>query len=197
MSAILTCVTASSGADTVSITGATSNFQIIVAEISGNFTAATDTSGTAFGSSPPTLTLGYTYDLLFTVVFGAAGDVTVTSPEVVIQRLLGGYYRTILSYVMVPTAGAATSSMTGLVATRAWASLALIAAIPKSPGNNGDWYMNTTTGVLWGPKTGGVWSIANLTVTVSGALGHSACWNGTVLSYCTSVVAADGTCTCH
>lgn len=26
---------------------------------------------------------------------------------------------------------------------------------------------------------------------------HASCWNGTVLSYCTSIVAVDGTCTCH
>ena len=40
----------------------------------------------------------------------------------------------------------------------------------------------------------------SVTGTVSsgnGSTGHAACWNGTVLSYCTSAVANDGTCTCH
>ena len=27
-------------------------------------------------------------------------------------------------------------------------------------GNNGDWYLNTATGVLWGPKTGGYWAVS-------------------------------------
>jgi hypothetical protein len=31
----------------------------------------------------------------------------------------------------------------------------------------------------------------------NGSTGHATCWNGTKISYCTSLVAADGTCTCH
>lgn len=33
--------------------------------------------------------------------------------------------------------------------------------------------------------------------TGAGSTGHATCWNGSAISYCTSVVAADGTCTCH
>lgn len=31
----------------------------------------------------------------------------------------------------------------------------------------------------------------------NGSDGHATCWKGTVLSYCTTAVASDGTCTCH
>ena len=31
----------------------------------------------------------------------------------------------------------------------------------------------------------------------NGSAGHATCWNGTTISYCTTVVSATGTCTCH
>jgi hypothetical protein len=40
--------------------------------------------------------------------------------------------------------------------------------------------------------------VTAMTVTpTSGLSGHATCWNGTTISYCTSAVATDGTCTCH
>ena len=52
--------------------------------------------------------------------------------------------------------------------------------------------------VAIGGKYYGDGSALTGTVTSSGGSdGHATCWKGTVISYCTSAVASDGTCTCH
>jgi hypothetical protein len=186
MTAIATCVTASSGADTVSVTGAGGNdSQLIVAEISGNYTVTADTTGTTVypGNSPPTLSLTVPYDLLFTSQFQSGATVAVTSPEAIVQNITGNFWQLTLAYVMKSTVGSVASSLTG---GRPYASVALLANSPVSPGVNGDWYLNTTTGILWGPKTGGLWSKANITAldSVSLCTGFTPT-NGQLLQYTT------------
>jgi hypothetical protein len=186
MTAIATCVTASSGADTVSVTGAGGNdSQLIVAEISGNYTVTADTTGTTVypGNSPPTLSLTVPYDLLFTSQFQSGATVAVTSPEAIVQNITGNFWQLTLAYVMKSTVGSVASSLTG---GRPYASVALLANSPASPGVNGDWYLNTTTGILWGPKTGGLWSKANITAldSVSLCTGFTPT-NGQLLQYTT------------
>jgi hypothetical protein len=159
MTAIATCVTASSGADTVSVSGAGgANSQIVIAEISGNFTATADATGVATsGTTPPTLSLTEAYDLFFTAWY-ANGLPSVVGPEIFVQQITGNFWALNLAYVMESSSGAYASSLNGSTYGTVIASVALLANPPSSPGVDGDWYLNTTTGILWGPRTGGVWS---------------------------------------
>ena len=187
MTAIATCVTASSGADTVSVSGAGgANSQIVIAEISGNFTATADATGVATsGTTPPTLSLTKAHDLFFTAWY-ASGLPSVVGPEIFVQQITGNFWALNLAYVMESSSGAYASSLNGSTYGTVIASVALLANPPSSPGVDGDWYLNTTTGILWGPKTGGLWSKANITAldSVSLCTGFTPT-NGQLLQYTT------------
>jgi hypothetical protein len=190
MTAIATCVTASSGADTVSVSGAGgANSQIVIAEISGNFTATADATGVATsGTTPPTLSLTEAYDLFFTAGYANPenGLPSVVGPEIFVQQITGNFWALNLAYVMESSSGAYASSLNGSTYGTVIASVALLANPPSSPGVDGDWYLNTTTGILWGPKTGGLWSKANITAldSVSLCTGFTPT-NGQLLQYTT------------
>jgi hypothetical protein len=158
MTAIATCVTASSGADTVSVSGAGgANSQIVIAEISGNFTATADATGVATsGTTPPTLSLTKAYDLFFTAGYANPenGLPSVVGPEIFVQQITGNFWALNLAYVMESSSGAYASSLNGSTYGTVIASVALLANPPSSPGVDGDWYLNTTTGHPLGAKDG-------------------------------------------
>jgi hypothetical protein len=96
------------------------------------------------------------YDLLLT--FGncrtASPAASVTSPTVLIDNLLAGDCSTSLAWQVVATPGAVTSGLAAGGSSQRYISLLLKSVPVASIGNSGDWYLNTTTGVLWAKTSG-------------------------------------------
>ena len=159
--AIYYAVAVSSGSRTinVSLSGGTA-CQIMAAEIGGNFTTTVDATGAA--TTIPNLTLTVPYDLVLTATYySSSASATVTSPEAVLQQTSFSDRSMALAWAVPARTGSFTSSLTAPGGSSpGYASMAFAPMTISSPGVNGDWYIDLTTGYLWGPKTGGVWGLS-------------------------------------
>lgn len=148
-------ISGSSGANTVAATVAGGSFQVMaITEISGDVTSTADAQ--ASGSTPPAITTVTPYDILITCgahnggfAFSASGATTLLTSTNNGGGSMG------LGYQVVTSASTVTSGINS--GANIYASRAIRPASVASPGNNGDWYLNLVTGILWGPKTSGTW----------------------------------------
>ena len=131
--------------------------QIIVAEFTGNVTGTADATGGA--AAPPALTTTQAYDLLLsTTYYNGSASATSVSPTAIAQNTSFSDVSLALAWQMVPSVGLITSGLTAGGSSPGYANVAYQSAAVSSPGNDGDWYLNTATGVLWGPKIAGSWT---------------------------------------
>jgi type II secretory pathway pseudopilin PulG len=155
-----------SGATTISVTTGSG---LIIAEIAGNVSQSVDAAATSSATpvSFPSVVTSQPSDLLLSAGdFDAAGPGTVTAPEVIIDSVDSASVALTLSWVIVPNIGSVASSLFhASVSNVAYGSVAFKTQPPTSPGNNGDWFLNLTSGKLWGPKTAGIWGPSGFTFT--------------------------------
>ncbi len=151
----------STGATTVTINSAET---VMLAEFNGNTTATVDDSNG--GSAVPTLNASQASDLLISaLITGTLSGVSVSGSEVLLENYAYGHQYG-LSWIQEPSAGSITTTLAPIVAgATAWASVAFKTVAVSSPGGNGDWYLNLTSGALWGPKAGGIWSPTGFILT--------------------------------
>lgn len=131
-------------------------------------------------NGPPAVTTTVTNDLLIlsTSINVPSGThtVTATPPAVVDQSLLVALQRTIGALGHMPTGAPGTYTpifVNDSGAGDASQTTAIRATPVASPGNDGDFYLNLTSGVLWGPKTSGSWSESGLSlVSTTGSNDH-------------------------
>lgn len=162
---LLYAVANATGATTISVTDAD---ELLIAELTGSVSASVDITGTSNASpiSFPSVVTTQGYDLLVSaLITDIASGLTVTAPEVIIESY-GTPYNMALSWVLKPSIGSVASTLyQDSTANTAYGSSAFKTQPPTSPGNNGDWFLNMTTGKLWGPKTAGIWSPSGFTFT--------------------------------
>ena len=167
------CLSASSGANTVSFTeSGSANPRMAIAEVSG-VTATVDSHVENLATGPGACTLLTAYDY---VICGLSDtsvvSVTVTGADA--TSIIDQYYAG--SGRIVALAGcfrSGTGSYTmGINNTSSWSMYSIVAfksVSPPSPGKNGDWYLNTTTGILW-KKSGGSWSVSGTQIQTQQSL---------------------------
>lgn len=190
-------VTASSGANTVTWTGSSGNPNTAITEISG---LSITTDSTQFTSpSPGAITTTVAYDLILTGAYSQTDSGSLTTSGSTIVLVTANNYGTIgIGYQIVPTVSTVTASLS-MPGTGYFGSVAFKATPVSSPGNNGDWWLNTTTGVLWGPKTGGVWSLSTFDLLPTAGESKTNCSSITAPAVCGAassgsvLVAAAGT----
>jgi hypothetical protein len=188
-------VASATGANTVSFSNSTNIGLDIIAEFSG-VSATVDAFGS--GTTSPSITTTQAYDLLVSAARVTASNPTIVAPTLLLKNsnFTLGYAWS--AYQVVPGVGAITAGFSG-GGSPAYESVAYKATAVSSPGNNGDWYLNTSTGVLWGPKTGGVWGISTFDLLPTAGESHTNCSSSASPAVCGAastgsiVVAAAGT----
>jgi hypothetical protein len=192
-------VSSSSGADTITVafSGGSSYTGMSIAEFSGDI-AALDVFNN-LGSLPAPVTTTTPSDLVVSgVAYNGTGPISATPPTVILSQNPPFVEQIAVAWQIPATAGAVTpglpSQVNSVYMTAAWHPAAII-----SPGNNGDWYLNLTTGVLWGPKTGGVWAPSGWQYVTGGSAGSASavtCWksDGKTLGFATVAEITVGTC---
>lgn len=165
--AVFKGIAGGSGADTVTVNaaGACSFMAISLQEISGsNHTLDGTINVVTTTGGPPGVTTTLMSDLLVlgsTFKFSCSAVFTATPPTV-LDTSSSGNLSIAAGHMPTSAPGAYTPSLTNNAAgCTQWSYTFALQPIPVlSPGNNGDFYINLTTGVLWGPKSGGSWSNA-------------------------------------
>lgn len=162
--AVLYGVAGASGSNTVTVAGTPGNScRVIIAEFSGNLTTTIDVENG--GVSPTPIAVTQAYDFILTAGFTTTGFTTtglyptVSGIESIIQGfsaywdVSGG-----LCYGIYPATTPFTSSLYtgGGYPGGVYVSVAFKCTVPNV-GNDGDWYINTTDKVLWGPRIGGLY----------------------------------------
>jgi hypothetical protein len=153
---ISTAIANASGSTTLSVASA---LEIALVEFSNPLQivdAAAGTTRGVGGPPAPTLSLAHAYDLLITAATFDGSGISVNLGEYLLESLSN----TALSWKFILSSGSTTSSLTaGTNTNQGYATVGIESGL-SSPGtgNDGNWYLNTTTGVLWGPKTYGVWT---------------------------------------
>ena len=154
----------SSGPDTVSFTAGAGTCVLFIAEMAGS-NGVVDASVAGGASAVTTVT---TADLILGSTYLASFASTAIPPTVALQtQHEGGNNQMLLA---LPTTAPGSYS---IATTGSWNAISVVAFRPTpltSPGVNGSFYLNTTTGVLWGPKAGGTWSQSGLSlISTTGA----------------------------
>jgi len=152
----------SSGPNTVSVPGGP---YLIVVEFNPGIHVLDFSAGTVqgLGGPPaPNLLLSQYGDLVITAATYDGGSFTDVG-----ETTIDSAANVAASYKAVLSIGSFTSSLTGSSSNQGYASAAFTTSI--APGDDGDWYINTNTGVLWGPKTGGLYSKLEGFVPAGGA----------------------------
>ena len=127
-----------------------------ILEFSGA-TQTVDGTGISVGA-PASVGATIPYDLYVVGTLDPnAGTLTTSGSTVIIGNIPGGGYSAGSAYEQRIAAGAYTPTVNSLGGQAAYNIVAFVSNTVTSPGNNGDWYLNLTTGVLWGPKTDGIW----------------------------------------
>jgi len=154
----------SSGPDTVSFSAGAGTCSLFIAEMAGS-NGVVDVSVAGGASAVTTLT---TSDLIIGGTYLASFNSTAVAPTVALQtQHEGGNNQMLLA---LPTTAPGSYS---IATTGSWNAISVVAFRPipvTSPGVNGSFYLNTKTGVLWGPKAAGSWSQSGLSlISTSGA----------------------------
>lgn len=155
--AIMYCVANASGVCTVSVSSmGNSNSVIFLAEYGGGITNNVDGSGSG-EYTIPSATVTQTYDLVITAQMCHTNwTPTVSGGEVILSASNG---RMPVTAKLNPSIGSFTSTMVSFGASPVCATVSF-KTLPSSIGKSGDWFLNTTTGVLW-QKVGTSWTSAN------------------------------------
>lgn len=153
----------SSAADTITVngTGGCANIYIGLQEVAGsNHTLDGSISIVTTTGGPPGFTTIFSSDLLMvgTSVTNCNAVFTATAPTIK-DASSSGTGSIAVGNLTTTAAGAYTPSLTNTQPGCGQNSytFALQAVPVASPGNNGDFYINLTSGVLFGPKTAGNW----------------------------------------
>ena len=169
---------ASSGGDTITAngTGGCANLSIAISEVHGANGVVDVHAKTSATTGPPSVTTTAAADLLIlvTAVGNNSASFTATLPSVVDANATSGN-AIFIGHQPANSIGAYTPSVTnGAGNFQSSFTIALEAPGVTSPGVPGSFYVNTTTGVLWGPKTtGGVWNQAGVSfASTTGANGQ-------------------------
>lgn len=169
----------SSGADTVTVngTGGCANLSIALQEVHGSNGVVDVSTKTTANTGPPAITTTVASDLLVlsTLVANCNSSFTATAPTVS-DAVQGSGNSVGVAHLNTSAASTYTPNFTntGTACGQASFTLALEATPVLSPGVPGSFYVNTTTGVLWGPKSsGGAWSKSGMSfVSTTGANGQ-------------------------
>lgn len=153
-----------SGADTITWTKASSTAQVTaIGEFTGT-TCVVDTSA-ALNASQPSVTTTVAYDELINgyLVHSNTNTCGTTGTGICYKGATGNNSVELGYQPTSATPGANTATLTSSFPTNTvFVTVALEPSAVASPGVDGNWYVNTTTGVLWGPKTAGVWGKSNM-----------------------------------
>jgi hypothetical protein len=149
-------ISGSSGADTISASVSGGTFQVMAAtEFSGDVTSTFDAQASGAGA-PAAITTVTPSDIVFTCGANNGGFAFTTGGQTtILANLNNGSGSIVLGYQIVASPSTITSDLNS--GASIYASRAVRPASVVSPGNNGDWYINLTTGILWGPKAAGIW----------------------------------------
>ena len=140
-----------SGADSVTIQDFGGNDAVVIMEISGA-TPLIDAFNA--GIITPTLTTTYPYDLILTGNFyDSTSSLTVSGSEILEVNIIGVNNSLGVSFLLSSVAGAYTSSLSA----SSYPAYISVAFKSNLIGSDGDWYLNLTSGQLFGPRIAGVW----------------------------------------
>ena len=146
-------IASASGPCTITATGALS---VIIAEFTPGMTMVDDSGGTTAGVGgppAPTLTLGTAADLVINAITFDSTGYTASGESIIDTTANQG-----ASWTLSGAAGSFVSSITaGANTNQGFASLAFVTGISPSGGVDGDWYLNTDTHEVFGPKASGAW----------------------------------------
>jgi hypothetical protein len=159
--AYFAAVAASSGSCTISLSGSrtpTYDQAMGVAEISGASTVV-DVSATATGTGV-SLTTTIANDLVMAAIITQGGyDPSAASGFTSLGTSINSNCESAWEYLVATTPGTVTANFASGYAASAGLQAVALKAATSFPVNasNGDWYFCTTTNILYGPVSGGVW----------------------------------------
>jgi len=194
---IWSAIANSSGSDTITVSGA-NHTDMTILEFSGS-TQTVDATSSSVGA-PASVVATIPYDLyVIGTMDPSAGTLTTSGSTVIIGNVSGAGYSAGAAYEQRIAVGAYTPTVNSLGGQSAYNIVAFASNTVTNPGNNGDWYLNLTTGVLWGPKAGGLWGVSGWQYVVGGSTGSAStvtCWkaDGKTLGYATVAEITVGTC---
>jgi len=157
-------ILASSGADTVTLTasaGWCGDMSVGIAEIANTNGVVDVTALTSGATSGPAAVVTTKYgDLLVlsTVDYNTTATFTATSPSAIDTSTTADNQSVFIGHLVTAAAGTYTPSVSNSGGNITNYTIALEPIPVTSPGITGSFYINTSTGVLWGPKTSSGWN---------------------------------------
>lgn len=168
-------VTENGGSETVNFSDFGANDGMVIMEISG-CSPVVDVFNT--GTSMPSLITTFPYDALFSAVFyDSTSAATVSGGETLVENSIGSVNSIAASF---EEATSSPGSITSSLAAPFSPAYLSVAFKPQLLGNDGDWYIDTSTGALYGPRVNGSWTLANYGwLSSTGATGSTVVTLGT------------------